>query len=94
MATYTLKAEVRNGLVYIELLQNDDTFRGTLSRRFRNIVEAETAVLDPFRLGLSQTLHSQRFRCGSVALAPTGRLLLRYRDDGAADWSIRAARRP
>ena len=48
LAAYTLKAELRNELVYIELLQNDDTSRATLSRRFRNTVEAEAAIIHGF----------------------------------------------
>ena len=48
MAAYTLRAELRNELVYIELLQNDDTFRGTLSRRFRSIAEAEAVIMRGF----------------------------------------------
>ena len=48
LTTYTLRAELRNELVYVELLQNDDTFRGTLSRRFRRIVDAEAAIIRCF----------------------------------------------
>ncbi len=67
LAAYTLRAELRNELVYIELLQNDDTYRGTLSRRFRSIAEAEAEILRCFgatavSVLLPYTLPLRRYR--------------------------------